>query len=170
MLSLTPALTDPDLGFTPFSVLRTTYRRQNGSSVPSDQILPASGCIHPGTPEMVQLLPEEERAEEFIAVYTDFPLSTGENDGGAAYTVPDRILWNGAVPYAGEGPGGSFVGSGGASAPEGAVPYAGEGAGGSFVGVGGASAPEGAQIWRVVRVRSWAMFGYVQALAVRVRD
>lgn len=121
MLSLTPALTDPDLGFTAFSVLRTTYRRQNGSSVPSDQTLPASGCIHPGTPEMIQLLPEEERAEEFIAIYTDFPLSTGENDGGAAYTVPDRILWNG-------------------------------------------------ETWRVVRVRSWAMFGYVQALAVRVRD
>ena len=121
MLSLTPALTDPDLGFTAFSVLRTTYRRQNGSSVPSNRILPASGCIHPGTPEMVQLLPEEERAEEFIVIYTDFPLTTGENDGGATYTAPDRILWNG-------------------------------------------------ENWRVVRVRSWAMFGYVQALAVRVRD
>ena len=81
MLSMTPALTDPDLGFTAFSVLRTSYRRQNGSSVPSVQSLPASGCIHPGTPEMLQLLPEEERAEEFIAVYTDFPLSLGENDG-----------------------------------------------------------------------------------------
>lgn len=93
----------------------------NGSSVPSDQMLPASGCIHPGTPEMVQLLPEEERTEEFIAVYTDFPLSTGENDGGAAYTVPDRILWN-------------------------------------------------EETWRVVRVRSWAMFGYVQALAIRMHE
>ena len=133
-MDVSAALTDPDLGFTAFSVLRTTYRRQNGSSVPSDQTLPASGCIHPGTPEMVQLLPEEERAEEFIAVYTDFPLSAGENDGGATYTVPDRILWNGAVPY-GEGK------------------------------------PEGQEgVWRVVRVRSWAMFGYVQALAVRVRD
>ena len=120
-MDVSAAMTDPDLGFMAFSVLRTTYRRQNGSSVPSDQTLPASGCIHPGTPEMVQLLPEEERAEEFIAVYTDFPLSTGENDGGATYTVPDRILWNG-------------------------------------------------ETWRVVRVRSWAMFGYVQALAVRVRD
>ena len=121
MISLSPALTDPDLGFTAFSVLRTTYRRQNGSSVPSDQTLPASGCIHPGTPEMIQLLPEEERYEEFIAVYTDFPLSLGENGGGAEYSVPDRILWNG-------------------------------------------------ESWRVVRVRSWTMFGYVQALAVRIVD
>ena len=95
MISLTPALTDPDLGFTGFTVERTTYRRQNGASVPSVQTLPASGCIHPGTPEMVQLLPEEERAEEFIAVYTDFPLSLGENDGEVEYSVPDRILWNG---------------------------------------------------------------------------
>ena len=94
-MDLLPALADPELGFTAFTVLRTTYSLQDGTSVPEVQTLPASGCIHPGTPEMVQLLPEEERTEEFIAVYTDFPLSTGENDGGAAYTVPDRILWNG---------------------------------------------------------------------------
>lgn len=121
MISLTPALTDPDLGFTGFTVQRTTYRRQNGTSVPAVQTLPASGCIHPGTPEMVQLLPEEDRHEEFIMIYTGFALSLGENDGGEAYSVPDRILWNGAT-------------------------------------------------WRVVRVRSYAMFGYVQGYAVRVRD
>ena len=94
-MDVSAALTDPDLGFTAFTVQRTTCRRQNGSSVPSVRTLPASGCIHPGTPEMVQLLPEEERHEEFIAVYTGFALSLGENDGGTAYTVPDRILWNG---------------------------------------------------------------------------
>ena len=120
-MDISPVLTDPDLGFTAFTVQRTTYRRQNGSSVPSDQTLPASGCIHPGTPEMVQLLPEEDRHEELIVIYTDFSLSLGENDGGAAYTVPDRILWNG-------------------------------------------------ETWRVVKVRSWEMFGYYQGLAVRVRD
>ena len=95
IMDLSPALTDPELGFTGFTVLRTSYRRQNGESVPSDQLLPASGCIHPGAPEMLQLLPEEDRAEEFIAVYTDFALSLGENDGEETYTVPDRILWNG---------------------------------------------------------------------------
>ena len=121
MVDMMSSLTDPDLGFTGFTVERTTYRRQNGASVPSVQTLPASGCIHPGTPEMVQLLPEEERHEEFIAVYTDFSLSLGENDGEAEYSVPDRILWNGAV-------------------------------------------------WRVVRVRDWSVFGYVQGVAVRVRD
>ncbi len=95
MIDLAPALTDPELGFTSYTVQRTTCRRQNGTSVPSVQTLPAEGCIHPGTPEMLQLLPEEERAEKFVAVYTGFPLSTGENTGGATYTGADRILWNG---------------------------------------------------------------------------
>ena len=97
MISLSPALMDPELGFTAFTVQRTEYRRQGGASVPSVQTLPASGCIHPGTPEQLQLLPEEDRHEEFIAVYTDFTLSTGENGGGATYTGADRILWNGAT-------------------------------------------------------------------------
>ena len=70
---------------------------------------------------MLRLLPEENHREDFIAVYTDFALSTGENDGGADYTVPDRILWNG-------------------------------------------------ETWRVVRVRSWAMFGYYQGLAVKMHE
>ena len=82
MISLTSAMQDPELGFTSFSVQRTHYRRQNGASVPAVQTLSASGCIHPGTPEMVQLLPEEEKHEEFIAVYTDFcPLPGGEHRG-----------------------------------------------------------------------------------------
>ncbi len=95
MISLAPALTDPEVGFVPFNVQRTTYRRQNGQSVPTVQTMAASGCIHPGSPEMIQLLPEEDRSEDFIAVYTDFALSLGENDGGATYTTPDRIVWNG---------------------------------------------------------------------------
>ena len=115
------ALTDAELGFTSFSVLRTTYRLQDGGSVLSEETLPASGCIHPGTPETVRLLPEEERHEEFIVIYTGFALSPGENSGGETYSTPDRILWNGAV-------------------------------------------------WRVVQVKDWSMFGYVQGVAVRVRD
>ena len=94
-MDMSPVLLDPEMGYTSFTVQRTSYRRQNGASVPAVQTLPASGCIHPGTPETVRLLPEEEQHEEFIAVYTGFPLSLGENDGGAVYTVPDRILWKG---------------------------------------------------------------------------
>ena len=119
MPDLSPALSDPDLGFTSFTVQRTAYRRQNGTSVPAVRELPASGCIHPGTPEMLRLLPEENRREDFITIYTDFPLTLGENGGGVNYTTPDRIRWNG-------------------------------------------------ETWRVVRVRDWSMFGYYQALAIRV--
>ena len=96
-MQITEAITDPELGFTSFSVQRTAYTRRNGTSVPAVRTLPASGSIHPGTPEVIQLLPEEERNEEFIAIYTDFALSLGENDGGATYTTPDRILWNGGT-------------------------------------------------------------------------
>ena len=121
MTDLSAALQDPELGWTPFTVQRTAYRRQNGAPVPSVQALPASGCVHPGTPEMLQLLPEEERREEFIAVYTDFALSLGENGGGETYSAPDRILWNGNT-------------------------------------------------WRVVKVRDWSGFGYVQGIAIRMNE
>ena len=96
-MDLSFVLSDPALGFTAFSVRRTSYRRENGKSVPTEETLPASGCIHPGTPETVRLLPEEEQHEDFIAVYTDFALSLGENGGGETYSTPDRILWNGAI-------------------------------------------------------------------------
>ena len=120
-IDISNVLEDPDLGSTDFTVERTVYRRRNGESVPTTQMLAAVGCIHPGTPEMVQLLPEEEKGETFIAVYTGFSLSTGENSGGTTYRVPDRIHWQD-------------------------------------------------QVWRVVRVKSWMAFGYVQALAVLMHE
>ena len=94
-MELSEALFDTNLGYTAFTVQRTTYNRQNGTSVPSTKTMSAAGAIHPGTPEMLQLLPAEERHEEFIAIYTDFPLSLGENPGGETCTTPDRITWNG---------------------------------------------------------------------------
>ena len=121
MIDLSTALTDPEMGYGPFTVKRTTYRRRNGDSVPTEQTVSAMGCIHPGTPEMVRLLPEEERKETFIVIYTDFALSTGENGGGTTYTVPDRIEWNGGV-------------------------------------------------WRVVKVRDWAAFGYYMGMAVMMHE
>ena len=120
-MNLTPVLMDPELGFTAFTVQRTSYRRGSGASVPSVRTLPASGCIHPGTPEQLQLLPEEDRHEEFIAVYTDFPLSLGTNDGGETYSAPDRIQWKG-------------------------------------------------ESWRLVSLRDWSAFGYVQARAVKLNE
>ena len=43
------AIFDPELGYTGFTVQRTTYRRQNGSSVPANETFSAAGIVHPGT-------------------------------------------------------------------------------------------------------------------------
>ena len=95
MIDISTALHDLELGCVDFTVQRITYRVSNGAQVPTVRSFSAKGCIHPGTPEMIQLLPEENRHEEFIAVYTDFALSTGENSGQANFTAPDRIVYGG---------------------------------------------------------------------------
>ena len=102
---------------------RITYTRGRAGTTSRSQTAQAMGCIHPGTPEMIQLLPEEEKHDQFIAIYTDYPLSTGtpEDSGAVSFAAPDRIHWNN-------------------------------------------------ETWRVVRVRDWAMFGYYQALAVKLHE
>ena len=97
MIDISAALLDPELGFLQFTVRRLTYRLSQGTTTVTYTDSPAEGCIHPGTPEMAQLLPEEERHKEFIAIYTGFPLSMGSNPGGATWTAADRILYNGRV-------------------------------------------------------------------------
>ena len=95
-MQITDAIMDPELGRSAFTVERLTYTRSATGTSYRSQTYSALGCIHPGTPEMIQLLPEEEKAEEFIAVYTDYPLSTGTHeDAGASFTAPDRIHWKG---------------------------------------------------------------------------
>ena len=78
LMDITSAVFDPELGCTAFTVERITYTRSRDGTVSRSVAAQALGCIHPGTPEMLRLMPEEEKAEEFIAVYTDYPLSTGE--------------------------------------------------------------------------------------------
>ncbi len=95
MISMDVALLDRELGFTQFTVRRVSYHRRNGESEPTERERAGAGCMHPGAPEMLELLPEEERREDFIAVYTGFNLSTGENYGRGVYTAPDRIIWQG---------------------------------------------------------------------------
>ena len=76
-MEISSALFDPELGCTAFTVERITWTRSRSGTTSRTETAQAMGCIHPGTPEMIQLLPEEERAEQFIAIYTDYPLSTG---------------------------------------------------------------------------------------------
>ena len=95
-MDISSAIFDPELGCTAFTVERITYTRTRSGTGVRSRTAQAMGCIHPGTPEMIQLLPEEEKAEEFIAVYTDYALSTGTPEGsGAVFTGPDRIHWGG---------------------------------------------------------------------------
>ena len=97
-MDITSAVLDPELGCTAFTVERMTYTRSRSGTSSRTETFRASGCVHPGTPETLRLLPEEEKAETFIVVYTDRMLSTGTpEDDGACFTAPDRILWNGRV-------------------------------------------------------------------------
>ena len=95
-MDITSAVLDPELGCTAFTVERITYTRTRDGTVSCSTTDQALGCIHPGTPEMIRLLPEEEKAEQFIEIYTDYALSTGtpEGTGAVSFTGPDRIRWN----------------------------------------------------------------------------
>ena len=93
-MDVTTAILDPELGCSAFTVERLLFTRRATGTTSRSQTFQAMGCVHPGTPEMIQLLPEEERHETFIAVYTDFALSLG-SDHGSTYTGPDRIHWGG---------------------------------------------------------------------------
>ena len=96
-MDITSAILDPELGCTAFTVERITYTRTRSGTTSRTVTAQGLGCIHPGTPEMLQLLPEEEREEQFIAIYTDYALSTGtpESSGVSYFTGPDRIHWGG---------------------------------------------------------------------------
>ena len=94
-MDISSAIFDPELGCTAFTVERITYTRSRSGTTSRSETAQARGCIHPGTPEMIQLLPEEEKNETFIAIYTDYALSTGTpEDAGASFVAPDRIHWN----------------------------------------------------------------------------
>ena len=95
-MDISSAVFDPELGSTSFTVERITYTRSREGTTSRSVTEQARGCIHPGTAEVLKLLPEEERQEACIVIYTDYPLSTGiPEDAGASFTGADRIHWNG---------------------------------------------------------------------------
>ena len=65
-MNITDAIFDPELGCTAFTVERITYTRSRSGTTSRSTTARAMGCIHPGTPEMIRLLPEEEREEQFM--------------------------------------------------------------------------------------------------------
>ena len=82
------------LGATSFLVERNTFSHACGQTIPvSSEQITASGIIYPGTPDMIEQLPEEHRHEEFIVIFSTTELSLGSKDG-VRYTTPDRIHWD----------------------------------------------------------------------------
>ena len=121
MIDISAAILDPELGSVCFTVERSVWKWDQGENVLlAKSTASAVGCIHPGNAETLSQLPEEDRHEEHIVIYTAYPLSLGQNDG-ITFSVPDLILWN-------------------------------------------------SRTWRVVRIRDWSAFGYIQALAVLIRE
>lgn len=95
-MNVIDAITDADMGFVSFTVSRITYSKSRSGDTSSTETIQAEGCIHPGTPDALQLLPEEERTNEFIVIYSLTELSTGNaNTSATAFTGADRVLWNG---------------------------------------------------------------------------
>ena len=99
-MDIMSAIFDPELGCTAFTVERITYTRTRAGMTSRSEMTQAMGCIHPGTPEMIQLLPEEEKNEQFIAIYTDYALSTGTPEGSAPSVNASSIV---AAPHSGDG-------------------------------------------------------------------
>ena len=98
MTDLSTILLDPDLGASSFTILRREFRRIKGETTETTLRIPTAGCIHPGTPELVQLLPAEQRADAFIRITTPSRLQTGEEESsGRTFSVPDRILWHNQI-------------------------------------------------------------------------
>ena len=121
-MRISSLLFDAELGSVSFAVERIIYTRSREGTASCSVTEPARGCIQPGTADALKLLPEEEKNEQFIVIYTDYVLGTGTpEDAGASFVGADRIHWNG-------------------------------------------------QVWRVVKVRDWSAFGYVQALAVKLEE
>lgn len=92
-MNVLDAIMDPEMGYVPFTVRRITYQLSQGATTSSHVDQTIMGCVHPGTPEMMQMLPEEEKCDEFIVIYTENALSVGINDGGVSWTAADRIIY-----------------------------------------------------------------------------
>ena len=180
-MDITSAVFDPELGCTGFTVERITYTRSRSGTISRSETARARGCIHPGTPEMLRLLPEEEKNETFIAIYTDYALSTGTPEDAAPSVNASSIV---AAPHSGDGsfqmtsPPTEFLAGAAARSPLKSStlarfpsvpnPLAALGGSPSFTG------PDrilwNGYTWRVVHVRDWQAFGYYQAYAVRMEE
>lgn len=98
MSDISSLLMDPDLGSTGFTIIRRKYVRNKASVEETVTESPANGCVFPGTPEMVQLLPAEEQGKDFIKIHTNQMLTIGSNSqSGVRYTAADLVRFRGKI-------------------------------------------------------------------------
>ena len=84
---------DPDLGATPFTVLRSSGSFDHGEMIRSSVIHQAVGIILPGGFSYTDQQPGEDKQQCEITVYTKFILTPGENTGDSV-TPADEIGYN----------------------------------------------------------------------------
>ena len=70
-MDITSAVLDPELGCTAFTVERMTYTRSRSGTSSRTETFRACGCVHPGTPETLRLLPEEEKVRMGLPAETE---------------------------------------------------------------------------------------------------
>ena len=95
-MDITSAIMDPEPGCCAFTAERISYVRGAEGTTSRSQTFQAMGCVHPGTPEMVQMLPEEDRHEESAGReghgVAFLPAEHGESDDtGPRKGKPDRV-------------------------------------------------------------------------------
>lgn len=91
-LDMSDVLLDPDFR-TDFAVVRSVESVDgHGRTQTTTTELQVQGVIHPATEEELKILPEAQRVEEIIAVYTATRLTAGDDTHGA-----DRAAWQGGT-------------------------------------------------------------------------
>ena len=93
MIQITDAITDSDLGGTPFTVVRRTYRKSGGEAVPErEDRYETFGTVHPAKLSDLQLLPEEYRNETVLHIHSPVSLSLGGPLDDLHFTAPDLVI------------------------------------------------------------------------------
>ena len=94
-MEITNVMMDPELGRSAFTAERLTYTRTASGTTSRSVTHQAIGCVHPGTPEMIQLLPEitatQDEANQYgwagdLVFMQYVPRSGGSTSSGSSTT------------------------------------------------------------------------------------
>ena len=91
MYRILNVLRDPKMGYRKFIIHQTECTRHNGRVIETKTAYGTGGVIHPGTEKNRELLPEEYRQDEYIAVFSRIELSTGKEVDPTYFREADII-------------------------------------------------------------------------------